>query len=54
MSVKPDFPCHIVAVGGLVRNADGLILLMRHPRRGWEFPGGQVEEGEDLPLRRNP
>lgn len=21
---------------------------MRHPRRGWEFPGGQVEPGEDL------
>ena len=22
--------------------------MMRHPRRGWEFPGGQVEAGEDL------
>lgn len=21
-------------------------LLTRHPRRGWEFPGGKVEEGE--------
>jgi len=21
---------------------------MRHPVRGWEFPGGQVEAGEDL------
>lgn len=22
-------------------------LLTAHPRRGWEFPGGKVEEGED-------
>jgi 8-oxo-dGTP pyrophosphatase MutT (NUDIX family) len=24
----------------------GKILLVRHPDRGWEFPGGHVEEGE--------
>ena len=48
MSAIPDFPRHIVDVGGLVRNAEGRILLMRPARRGWEFPGGQVEEGEDL------
>ncbi len=48
MKSTMDFPRHIVAVGGLVRNAEGRILLMQHPRRGWEFPGGQVEEGEDL------
>ncbi len=41
-------PKHIVAVSGLVRNTDGKILLIRGPRRGWEFPGGQVEEGENL------
>lgn len=40
---------HIVAVGGLVRNTEGLLLLVRHPRRGWEFPGGIVERGESLP-----
>ena len=40
-------PRHIVAVGGLVERADQ-VLLIRSPRRGWEFPGGQVEEGEDL------
>ena len=41
-------PQHIVAVGGLVTGADGRVLMIRSPRRGWEFPGGQVEEGEDL------
>ena len=43
-----NHPKHIVAVSGLVRNTDGKVLLIRGPRRGWEFPGGQVEEGEDL------
>lgn len=42
------YPTHIVAVSALVRNRAGKVLLMRHPRRGWEFPGGQVEAGEDL------
>jgi 8-oxo-dGTP diphosphatase len=42
------FPIHIVAVGGLISNKEGKILLVKSPRRGWEFPGGQVEVGEDL------
>ena len=41
-------PKHIVAVSGLVRHHNGKVLLIRGPRRGWEFPGGQVEEGESL------
>ena len=41
-------PKHIVAVGGLVTDAQGRVLMLRSPRRDWEFPGGQVEEGEDL------
>ena len=41
-------PKHIVAVSALIRHSDGKILLIRSPRRGWEFPGGQVEEGENL------
>ena len=41
-------PKHIVAVAGLVRNAEGRVLMIRSPRGDWEFPGGQVEEGEDL------
>ncbi|MEO8609403.1 MAG: NUDIX hydrolase [Chloroflexota bacterium] len=42
-------PMHIVAVSGLVRDALGRILMVNSPKRGWEFPGGQVEEGESLP-----
>jgi 8-oxo-dGTP diphosphatase len=42
------FPTHIVAVGGLISNSEGKVLLVKSPRRGWEFPGGQVEIGEDL------
>ena len=41
-------PKHIVAVSGLISHPDGRVLLIRSPRRGWEFPGGQVEEGENL------
>lgn len=43
-----DYPKHIVAVAGLVRNAVGQVLMLQSPRRDWEFPGGQVEEGETL------
>jgi len=43
-----EFPQHIVAVGGLIKNNDNHILMVKHPKRGWEFPGGQVEEGEDI------
>lgn len=41
-------PKHIVAVAGLVRDTTGRVLMIRSPRGDWEFPGGQVEEGEDL------
>ena len=41
-------PTHIVAACALVANARGDILLINSPRRGWEVPGGQVEEGESL------
>ncbi len=42
------FPTHIVAVGALVLDERDQVLLVRHRRRGWEFPGGQVEVGETL------
>ena len=41
-------PKHIVAVAGLVTDRQGRVLMIRSPRRDWEFPGGQVEEGESL------
>lgn len=39
---------HIVAVSGYVTNAQGQVLLVKTERRGWEFPGGQVEHRESL------
>ncbi len=42
------FPQHIVAVGGCITDKDSNILLVLHPERGWEIPGGYVEIGEDL------
>lgn len=42
------FPTHIVAAGALVKNDKGEFLLVNNPYRGWEFPGGQIENGEDL------
>ncbi|OCA84540.1 ADP-ribose pyrophosphatase [Bacillus sp. FJAT-27225] len=32
----------------IVFNDLGEILLIKGPRRGWEMPGGQVEEGESI------
>lgn len=40
---------HRVAACALVRGNEGRrILLVRHRLRGWEIPGGHVEEGEEL------
>ena len=44
---NPIHPRHVVAAGALVWKGDQ-ILLVRTPRRGWEFPGGQIEEGENI------
>lgn len=41
-------PRHIVAVSGMIEDDAGRVLLVKTPRRGWEFPGGQVELGETL------
>jgi 8-oxo-dGTP diphosphatase len=43
-----NYPKHIVAVGALVKNNHDKFLLVKTERRGWELPGGQVEEGEDI------
>ena len=41
-------PTHIIAVGGIVINANDEILLVKHNRQGWVFPGGIVEVGENV------
>ena len=43
-----EYPKHIVATGSLITNKNNQILLVKTKRRGWEMPGGQVEEGEDI------
>jgi 8-oxo-dGTP diphosphatase len=43
-----QMPTHIVAVGGIVENDEGKILLVKTQHGGWVFPGGQVEVGENL------
>ena len=43
------FKTHIVATGGLIKNEKNEILLVKNPRKGWEFPGGIVEQGETVP-----
>lgn len=47
-NVASQWPTHILAVAGLVRHPDGRVLLVKSQHRGWEFPGGQVERGENL------
>ncbi|WP_040979453.1 NUDIX hydrolase [Oceanobacillus jeddahense] len=41
-------PKHILSAATIVRNEKNELLLIKGPRRGWEMPGGQVEEGESL------
>lgn len=41
-------PKHIVSAAAIVLNSKNEILLIKGPKRGWEMPGGQVEEGESL------
>lgn len=43
-----NYPIHIVSVCGLIENHEGKILILLSPDRGWEIPGGQVEEGESI------
>ncbi|KMJ57438.1 ADP-ribose pyrophosphatase [Bacillus sp. LL01] len=41
-------PKHIISAATIVLNDKNKVLLIKGPRRGWEMPGGQVEEGESL------
>ena len=42
-----ELPNHLVSACGLVHK-DGLVLLIRHPIRGWELPGGTADQGETI------
>lgn len=41
-------PKHVISAAVIIINNHNEILLIKGPRRGWEMPGGQVEEGESL------
>ena len=41
-------PTHIIAVGGIVINDKNEILMVKHLRQGWVYPGGIVEVGENV------
>jgi len=43
-----SIPKHILSAAAIVVNEKNELLLVKGPRRGWEMPGGQVEEGESL------
>lgn len=38
----------IMTSGGVIIDEQNKILLKREPTRGWELPGGIVEEGESI------
>ncbi len=42
------WPTHIVASGGYVFNENDNILIVKTHHRGWDCPGGQIEEGENI------
>ena len=42
-----SLPYHMISACGLVQK-DGLVLIIHNPRRGWELPGGTVEQGETI------
>lgn len=44
-----EMPMHIVAAGGIIFNEKNQVLLIKNPRKGWEYPGGQIEVGETIP-----
>ena len=45
MPRSKEIPVHVIACAGLVRKGDQ-VLLVHSDHRGWEFPGGQMEQGE--------
>ena len=43
-----QIPVHVVCVSGLVINDENELLMVNSNNYGWVFPGGQVEQGENL------
>lgn len=41
-------PKHFLSAATIVLNEKNELLLIKGPERGWEMPGGIVEEGESL------
>ncbi len=42
------FPKHRLATSVAVINKENQLLLIKNWKRGWEFPGGYVENGESV------
>lgn len=42
-----QLPLHFISVAGLVYK-DDKVLLIKSERRGWEYPGGVLEQGESI------
>ena len=42
-----NLPAHLISASGLIYK-DEKILLLRSKHRGWEFPGGFIEQGESI------
>ena len=42
-----NLPLHFISVAGVVYKGDE-VLLIKSKRRGWDIPGGVVEQGEDI------
>lgn len=43
-----SIPRHKLAIACMVWNDKNQILLVKNHTRGWEFPGGYVDQGESL------
>ena len=46
MTNQPKFVLAWIHSGTELFPHGGRILLVKHPERGWEFPGGRIENGE--------
>ncbi len=43
-----NIPTHIVTTGIFVENESHQVLMVNHPTRGWEMPGGILDKGENI------